>query len=86
LRETLFDLHVQQVQLLDGWILYNDVKTPLAVQGSRFRLAVDSGEASGTPIYLGSLEWREMQVAAMRYFPVSVTFRPSSRCGGRLHR
>ena len=72
LRETLFDLHVQQVQLLDGWILYNDVKTPLAVQGSRFRLAVDSGEASGTPIYLGSLEWRDMQVAAMRYVPVSV--------------
>ncbi len=28
LRETLFDLRVRRVRLEDGWILYNDVRTP----------------------------------------------------------
>ena len=72
LRETLFDLRVRQVQLLDGSILYNDVKTPLAVQGSQFRFAVDAGSTGGTPIYVGSLEWHEVQFAAKRNVPVPV--------------
>jgi translocation and assembly module TamB len=72
LRETLFDLRVQKVQLLDGSILYNDVRTPLAVEGSKFRFAVEASGSSGKPIYLGSLEWREAQIAAMRYTPVPV--------------
>jgi len=34
-RETLFDLHIRRLQLQNGWILYNDVRTPLAVEGDK---------------------------------------------------
>jgi len=40
-RETLFDLHIRRLQLQNGWILYNDVRTPLAVEGDNLRLALD---------------------------------------------
>src|SRR6266850_5825590 len=32
-RDTLFELRIRSLLLEDGWILYNDVKTPLAVKG-----------------------------------------------------
>ena len=35
LRETLFDLRVRRVNIEDGWLLYNEVKVPLAVEGGR---------------------------------------------------
>ena len=44
--ETLFDLRIRRLELLNGWILYNDVKTPLALEGRDLRLALD---ASGSP-------------------------------------
>jgi len=70
--ETLFDLRVKHVELLDGWILYNDVRTPLAVQGSEFRLALNAGGDEAKPIYIGALDWKDVQFAAKRYVPVPV--------------
>ncbi len=32
-RETLFALRIQHLELQNGWVLYNDVKTPLALDG-----------------------------------------------------
>ena len=46
--ETLFDLRIRRLGLLNGWILYNDVKTPLALEGRDLRLALD---ASGSPAH-----------------------------------
>ena len=73
--ETLYDLHVKQVQLVGGWILYNDVRTPLAVQGSEFRLALNAGGDEAKPIYVGALDWKDVQFAAKRYVlvPVNIT-------------
>ncbi len=70
--KTLFDLNVKQVQLLDGWILYNDVKTPFAVEGNGLRLAVKAGGGAEKPIYVGTMDWKEIQVAAKRFLPVPV--------------
>ncbi|MBS1841600.1 MAG: translocation/assembly module TamB domain-containing protein [Acidobacteria bacterium] len=70
--KTLFDLKVKQVQLLDGWVLYNDVRTPFAVEGSGLRLAVNAGGSAEKPIYLGTMDWKEVQVAAKRFVPVPV--------------
>jgi len=68
--EALLDLHVKRVQLQDGWILYNDVRTPLAMQGSDFRLALNAGGDASKPIYVGALDWKDLQFAAKRYVPV----------------
>ncbi len=73
LSETLFDLRVKQVELTDGWILYNDVRTPLAVQGSEFRLSLNAGGDGSKPIYVGALDWKQVQFAAKRYVPVPVS-------------
>jgi len=72
MNETLFDLHVKQVQLQDGWVLYNDVRTPLAMQGADFRLALNAGGDASKPIYVGALDWKDVQFAAKRYVPVPV--------------
>src|SRR6267154_844445 len=72
MNETLFDLHVKQVQLVDGWILYNDVRTPLAMQGADFRLALNAGGDASKPIYVGALDWKDVQFAVTRNVPVPV--------------
>jgi translocation and assembly module TamB len=68
-RETLFDLNVRQVQLQNGWILYNDVKTPLAVEGNNLRLALDASGSVEHPLYLGTLDWQTITFAAKRFVP-----------------
>ena len=72
MNETLFDLRVKQAQLQDGWVLYNDVRTPLAIQGSELRLALNAGGDASKPIYLGAFDWNSVQVAAKRYVPVPI--------------
>jgi translocation and assembly module TamB len=68
-RETLFDLRVRHVQLQNGWILYNDVKTPLVVEGDNLRLALDASGTADHPLYLGTLDWQSISFAAKRFVP-----------------
>ena len=70
LRETLFDLHVRKARIENGWILYNDVKAPLAVEGDDLRCAVDAGGTRERPLYLGKLDWQTMRFTARRYWPI----------------
>jgi translocation and assembly module TamB len=70
LRETLLDLHVRKVRIEDGWILYNDVKAPLALEGDDLRCAVDAGGTPEHPLYLGKLDWQTVQFTARRYWPI----------------
>ena len=72
-RDTLFELRIRSLLLEDGWILYNDVKTPLAVKGGSLRLALDAGGTPENPLYLGSLEWRSMQFTSKRYLPLPIS-------------
>src|ERR1700737_2383688 len=71
-RDVLFDLRIRRVQLQNGWVLYNDVRTPLAVQGENLRLVLDASGSLGQPLYLGTLDCQEIQFAAKRFFPVAV--------------
>jgi len=64
LRELLLDLHVRRVRIENGWILYNDVKTPLAVEGGDLRLALDAGGSREQPLYLGNFDWRSVHFTA----------------------
>jgi len=72
-RETLFDLHIRRLQLQNGWILYNDVRTPLAVEGDNLRLALDSSRSAGEPMYLGTLDWQSIRFTAKRFLPWPVS-------------
>ena len=71
--ETLFDLHVRRVQIENGWILYNDVRTPLAVEGGDLHFALDAGGTLDHPLYLGTLDWQSMQFTAKRFLPIPVS-------------
>jgi translocation and assembly module TamB len=73
LRQTLFDLQVRHVQLEDGWILYNDVKKPLVVQGDNMRLALDAGGSPDQALYLGTLDWKSVQLAEGRNVPIPMS-------------
>src|SRR5258707_11534026 len=83
-RETLFDLHIRRLQLQNGWILYNDVRTPLAVEGDNLRLALGSSRAAGEPKYLGGLGWQTILFPAKRVLslPVSVSAKFTMRDDG----
>jgi translocation and assembly module TamB len=71
-RETLFDLHVRKFQLEDGWVLYNDLKKPLAVQGDDLRLALDAGGSLDRPLYFGTFEGKSLQLAVGRDVPIPI--------------
>jgi translocation and assembly module TamB len=70
LRESLFDLSVRRVKIENGWILYNEVKAPLAVEGGEMSLALDAGGTPQHPLYLGNLEWQSIKFSAERMVPV----------------
>lgn len=70
LRQRLFALHVQRVEIADGWVLYNDVRTPLTVEGGDLRLTLDAGGPLEHPLYLGNLNWRSIHFTALRYAPL----------------
>ncbi len=69
-RESLFDLRVRRVNIENGWVLYNEVKVPLALEGGEMSLALDAGGTLEHPLYLGNLEWQGIRFTAQRMVPV----------------
>jgi translocation and assembly module TamB len=72
LRDTLFALHIRRVLLVDGWLLYNDTKTPITVHGGDLRFGLDAGGTLDRPLYIGNLDWQTMQFSSKRYMPLPV--------------
>ncbi|MGB2589611.1 MAG: translocation/assembly module TamB domain-containing protein [Candidatus Acidiferrum sp.] len=64
LRESLFDLRVRRMKIENGSLLYNETKTPLAVEGGDLRLALDSGGTPENPLYLGTIDWQGIRFSA----------------------
>jgi translocation and assembly module TamB len=73
MRDTLLDLRIRRLLLEDGWVLYNDVKTPLAVKGGDLKLALDAGGTPEHPLYLGNLEWQTVQFTSRPFMPLPVS-------------
>jgi translocation and assembly module TamB len=73
LRETLFDLRIRRLELTNGWVLYNDVKTPLALEGSDLRLTLDAGGNLDHPIYVGNLDWKNLTFTEQRFVPLPLS-------------
>jgi uncharacterized protein involved in outer membrane biogenesis len=70
LQESLFDLRVRRVNIENGWLLYNELKVPLAVEGGEMSLVLDAGGTSERPLYLGNLEWQSIRFSAQKMAPV----------------
>ena len=69
-RTTLFNLSIGRLELEDGSAAYNDARVPLAIAGRdcHFILHYDA-PASGPDSYLGSLDLRQVEIAARRDLP-----------------
>jgi translocation and assembly module TamB len=74
LRDTLFELRIRRLLLADGWLLYNDVKTPITVHGGELRFGLDAGGTPEHPLYLGNFDWQTTQFTSKRYKPLPVGF------------
>jgi len=67
---SLVALHVRSLRIEDGWVLYNDVRKPLAVEGGDLQFALESGGSLDHPLYLGTFDWKSFQFTANRFLPI----------------
>jgi translocation and assembly module TamB len=72
LRDSLFELRIRRLALEDGWLLYNDAKTPFTLHGGDLSFGLDAGGTLERPLYLGNLDWHTMQFTSKRYVPLPV--------------
>jgi translocation and assembly module TamB len=70
LQQKLLDLHVRHIEIKDGWILYNNVKSLVALEGGDLQLHIDRGGSPADPLYLGNLNWQSIELARRRDIPV----------------
>jgi translocation and assembly module TamB len=73
IRQVLLDLRIRHFELSDGWILYNDVQTPLALEGDELKLALTAGGKIENPLYGGTLEWKNILFTDPRFLPVPLS-------------
>jgi len=73
LQELLFDLRARHVAITDGWLLYNDIQTPLALEGGELQFALTAGGAVDHPLYIGNLDWQALRFTALRYIPLPIS-------------
>jgi translocation and assembly module TamB len=70
LEDLLLDLRLRQVQIENGWLLYNDVKLPLGIEGGDMHFALQVGGTKEHPLYAGNLEWETIRFTAMSFQPI----------------
>ena len=72
LAQTILDLHIQHLKLENGWVLYNNVQTPLAVEGNNLHLALDASGPLDHSVYDGNLDWQNVTFTAQRFLPIPI--------------
>jgi translocation and assembly module TamB len=84
LQETLINLHIRHVEIKDGWILYNNLRSLVAVEGGDFRLNLTGNGPAQQPLYLGTLDWDSIELARRRDVPLpaNLSAKFSMRPGG----
>jgi translocation and assembly module TamB len=70
LQETLLKLHVKHVQIVNGWLLYNDVQSLIAVEGGELALNIKLAGTPENPLYLGELDWDSVELGRQKDLPV----------------
>jgi translocation and assembly module TamB len=71
--DTVFGMRVQHVRIDDGWILYNDVETPMAVEGGNLQFVIDLGGTHARPVYTGTFDWKSFQFTSNSFWPIPVS-------------
>ena len=72
LAQTVLDLHIQHLKLENGWVLYNDVQAPLAVEGDNLHLTLDASGPLDHSVYEGNLDWQNVTFTAQRFLPIPI--------------
>jgi translocation and assembly module TamB len=72
LGQTLLDLHIRHLNLENGWVLYNDVNVPLALEGDNLHLALDASGPLDHSVYDGNLDWQNVTFTAQRFLPIPI--------------
>ncbi len=72
LAQTVLDLHIRHLKLDNGWLLYNDVQTPLAIEGDNLHLALDASGPLDHSVYDGNLDWQNVTFTAQRFLPIPI--------------
>ena len=70
LQETLLNLHVRHVEIRDGWLLYNNLGSLVAVEGGDLRLNISGSADPARPLYIGTLDWDSIELARRRDVPI----------------
>jgi len=70
LQQTLLDLHVRHLEIRDGWLLYNNVKKLMAMEGGELRLNITGSATTERPLYIGTLDWDSVELARRRDVPI----------------
>ncbi len=68
--QTLLDLHVRHVEIKAGWLLYNNLRSLIGVEGGDLRLGITLGGPAENPVYLGKLDWQSIQLLRRRDYPL----------------
>jgi len=72
LAQTILDLHIRHLKLENGWLLYNEVQTPLAIEGDNLHLALDASGPLDHSVYDGNLDWQNVTFTAQRFLPIPI--------------
>jgi translocation and assembly module TamB len=70
LQQKLIDLRVHHLEIKDGWVLYNNVKSLVAVEGNDLSLRIDLEGTTENPLYVGKLNWNSVELARRRDVPI----------------
>jgi len=70
LQETLLDLKANRVEINDGWFLYNNLRSLIAMEGGELRLRISLAGAPEHPAYYGTLDWNSIELARRRDVPM----------------
>jgi translocation and assembly module TamB len=68
--QRLIDLRVHHVEIKNGWLLYNDVKSLVGVEGGDLQFTLDLGGSTEVPVYLGVLDWQSIELAKLKDIPM----------------
>ncbi len=67
--QTLLDMKVAELRLVDGEILWNDTRMLLTAAGENLELSVDYAVDNGQPVYLGRTSWKQFKIGALNFLP-----------------
>ncbi|HEY2458418.1 MAG TPA: translocation/assembly module TamB domain-containing protein [Candidatus Acidoferrum sp.] len=70
LQQKLLDLRIHHLEIRDGWLLYNDVRSALAVEGGDLHFDLNLGGSHDHPLYLGVVDWQSIELAKTRDVPL----------------